>query len=119
VTAVLDPRASSKLAKICGLLGSDHPGERAAAAAKADEMVRSLGLRWADVIGVPLVPADSISADDVNWRDALEVCIEHVDELDPRSRAFVRVLAKWRGPPSEKQLQWLFDLYERVHGGRR
>jgi hypothetical protein len=32
--ALLDPREADKLAKICGLFGSDHDGERARAAAK-------------------------------------------------------------------------------------
>jgi hypothetical protein len=117
VTSVLDPRAAERLAKICGMFGSDHAGERAAAAAKANEMVLSLGLRWADVISVPLVPVEAPA--DISWQDALSVCIEHIDELDPRSQAFVRSLSRWRGEPSERQLQWLFDIHERVHGERR
>jgi hypothetical protein len=117
MTAVLDPKAANKLAKICGLLGSDHAGERAAAAALADRMVRELGLRWADVISVPLVPADPISTDSVAWQDALDTCLEHIEELDARSRTFLRSLSKWRGPPSPKQLDWLFDIYARVRRG--
>jgi hypothetical protein len=115
VTAVLDPKATQKLAKLCGMLGSDHAGERAAAAAKADDMVRALGLRWADVISVPLVPAGH---EEVSWQEALEVCLGHISELDARSQAFVRSLAKWRGPPSEKQVDWLRDIYERVRERR-
>ena len=49
----LDPRAANKLTKLCGLFSSDHDGERASAAAKADELVRSNGLRWSDVISMP------------------------------------------------------------------
>jgi hypothetical protein len=81
-------------------------------------MVRSLGLRWADVISVPLVPADSVSPVSVSWQDALDVCLEHIHELDQRSRAFVQSLARWRGPPSQKQADWLRDIYERVRGSR-
>jgi hypothetical protein len=39
-----------RLVKICGVFGSDHDGERAAAAAMADKIVRDLGLTWADII---------------------------------------------------------------------
>ncbi len=39
-----------KLAKLCGLFSSDQMGERAAAAAKADAMVRAAGLTWPDVL---------------------------------------------------------------------
>lgn len=38
------------LAKVLGMLGSEHAGERAAAAAKADAMVKEAGLTWAQVL---------------------------------------------------------------------
>jgi hypothetical protein len=116
MTSVLDSKATDRPAKLCGMFGSDHAGERAAAAAKANDMVRSLGLTWHDVISVPLAPAEH---EEVSWQEALEVCREHIDELDPRSRAFVRALSRWRGAPSEKQLQWLHDIHERICRGCR
>jgi hypothetical protein len=85
----------------------------------ADRMIKALGLRWADVISVPLVPADPVSPDSVAWQDALDACLDHIDELDARSRAFVQSLSRWRGAPSEKQLNWLFSIYEHVRGRRR
>ena len=36
--------------KLCGLFSSEHAGERAAAAAKADAIIREHGLTWPDVI---------------------------------------------------------------------
>jgi hypothetical protein len=60
-----------------------------------------------------------IPADDISWREALAVCLAHLDELDERSQAFVRRISPWRGTPSERQLDWLYDLYERVTGGGR
>ena len=47
----LDPTLAERLAKLCGMFGSDHAGERAAAAAKADALLRSHGLTWFDVLG--------------------------------------------------------------------
>jgi hypothetical protein len=38
---MLDPRAADMLAKLCGLFSSDHDGERASAAQKADQLIRS------------------------------------------------------------------------------
>jgi hypothetical protein len=55
MTALLDPADVQRLAKICGRFGSDYDGERAAAAAKADELVRKRGLTWRDV----LIPAET------------------------------------------------------------
>jgi hypothetical protein len=42
-----------RLAKLCGLFGSDHLGERAAAAAKAHDLVRGAGLTWPEVLAGP------------------------------------------------------------------
>jgi hypothetical protein len=46
----LAPIDLGKLARIAGLFGSTHIGERAAAAAKADAIVRAAGLTWPDVL---------------------------------------------------------------------
>ncbi|WP_043359720.1 hypothetical protein [Belnapia sp. F-4-1] len=48
---------AAKLARILGLLGSDQPGERAAAAEAAHRMVSRLGLRWEDILAPPPKPA--------------------------------------------------------------
>lgn len=50
MTIFLQNPELEKLAKICGLFSSAHPGERAGAAAKADEIVRALGTTWFDLI---------------------------------------------------------------------
>jgi hypothetical protein len=46
----LDPSAADKLVKVCGLLASDHDGERAAAARQAVKMLQAAGLTWGDII---------------------------------------------------------------------
>jgi hypothetical protein len=51
--AQLDPVSADKLTKILGLLGSNHAGEREAAAQAADRLVRGLGLTWSEVIAPP------------------------------------------------------------------
>jgi hypothetical protein len=40
-----------KLNRILGMLGSDHPGERASAALAAHRLVKSAGTTWWDLIG--------------------------------------------------------------------
>ena len=47
---LLDPSAADRLAKLLGMLGSDHDGEVCNAARLADALVRERGLRWDDVI---------------------------------------------------------------------
>lgn len=48
--APLSPDAIVRLAKLLGMLGSDHIGERAAAGLKATELLRANGVTWADLI---------------------------------------------------------------------
>ena len=43
----------SKLNRILGMLGSDNPGERAAAALAADRLVRKIGTNWWALLGEP------------------------------------------------------------------
>jgi hypothetical protein len=47
--SALDPQDADRLAKILGLLGSAHDGERASAALKAHDLIRSRNLTWPDV----------------------------------------------------------------------
>ena len=53
-TVITLPEAKRQLlVKICGMLGSNHDGERAAAGAQADALIRQLNLQWDDVIAPP------------------------------------------------------------------
>ena len=56
--AILD---RDRLVKLCGMFGSDHPGERANAAAAADKMIRDAGMRWPEVL-LPALPRPTASA---------------------------------------------------------
>lgn len=47
------PSIVTRLAKVCGLLGSDHDGERSAAALKATAILRSAGMTWSDLFAAP------------------------------------------------------------------
>jgi hypothetical protein len=101
------------LAKILGLLGSDHAGERAAAGLKAHELVRAAGLTWRDVLdgAVAIVPQLEINQ---SWDSVLAECCVHKDKLSARERDFVVNLARRRGKPSPKQITWLSAIYQRL-----
>src|SRR3546814_18882226 len=64
--APLAPAERQRLAKVCGLLGSDHDGERASAAVAATAIIRNAGLTWEQIIlgGAPeeAEPVDDIDA---------------------------------------------------------
>jgi hypothetical protein len=54
-----------RLVRVLGMLGSEHMGERAAAAAKADELVRAAGITWSDIV----VPASLEPLQGRVWRE--------------------------------------------------
>jgi hypothetical protein len=53
MNAMLSNPEREKLAKLLGLLGSDHPGERDAAGLAAHRLVQASGMVWADIVCIP------------------------------------------------------------------
>lgn len=102
--ALVTPQLHDRLAKLCGLFGSEHDGERAEAARQADGLIRRHGLTWRDVIFQPAA----------EWQHMAKTCAEHLRELSDKEIRFVLAMQKWRRPPSDAQLAWLRDIYERV-----
>jgi hypothetical protein len=114
----LDPRTAQRLAKLCGLLGSSHAGERAAAAMKASDLVRAKGLTWGDVITVPrleppldletveakcgfcLACLDALTA----WEESFLISINGRRQLSPKQLEILnRLLGKCRAYKGAKQ----------------
>jgi hypothetical protein len=110
----LPSSTTSTLVKLCGMLGSDHAGERAAAALKADQLVRANGMTWTDVIRVPTKPHQAR-----DWRDMREFCAAHSYSLGSRERDFIDDLAVWHGRLSDKQAAWLIAIYTRLQREQR
>ena len=54
----LEPFYYEKLVRLCGMLTSDFPGERANAAQKASAFIKQAGLTWRDII-IPPPRADN------------------------------------------------------------
>jgi hypothetical protein len=105
--ALLNPKAVDHLAKLCGMFGSDHDCERAAAARIADQHLNRFGLSWHEVIRA-----------EAHWRSTAPACHEHWVEFNNRARRFIANITRLRDPPSEKQLDCLAALYERIGGAR-
>ena len=63
----LPKKELERLAAICGMFGSDHVGERASAAQKADELIRKQGLTWEQVILARWTAKQTF-----RWADTLE-----------------------------------------------
>jgi hypothetical protein len=119
----LDPRSAERLIKLLGMLGSNHDGERAAAATKANELVRAHGLTWFDVI--PTAPAfyqhehtkrwnDDRQDDQKDWRTMRDFCVQRPSLMRSREQEFIDDIDSWRGALTEKQSAWLVSIYTRV-----
>jgi hypothetical protein len=101
------------LLKLCGMLGSEHHGERAAAALKITELMQSAGLRWDDLLsgstaslgcrGEELDPERHPAEVRVacrrwtDWRADLAFCRRHQDWLSDADLAYVNGLLQILG----------------------
>jgi len=72
----------TKLIRILGMLGSDHPGERAAAALAAHRLVQSKRTNWYDL----LKPPGSGDTGGVIVRTVYEWGIDHAKAAEARMR---------------------------------
>jgi len=103
----LTPAERTRLVGILGMLGSDHLGERAAAAALASRLVRDKGLGWNDVIaaeGVGEQQAPGVAQGGTGgsswWQDSdgLATCLRWLGDLTAWEASFVTDLRRKRRP---------------------
>ncbi len=109
----LPPPAVDRLAKVCGLLASNHDGERAAAAARASEMLRAAGWSWRDLVErgtrpAPPAPAQHRPCGDHRAR-ALRL-LSRARTLDRWEQDFLQSIAKRAAPLTPKQAAMLARL---------
>jgi hypothetical protein len=110
------------LGKLIPLLGSDKPGEVVATASAIGRALHGAGLDWHDLAGRALAEPKIVIVEreasrpqsaPVSWRGRLEFCLDFGD-FNEREWRFIASLRAWRGTPTEKQLAWLDQLYERT-----
>jgi hypothetical protein len=124
--------AADKLAKVCGLLGSDHDGERSAAALRATAILRDAGWTWRDLVERALAPAppraqaanDDPGPLDPDARDPVLVqrratwTLRNARRLTDKASAFLHDLARRPRPLSPRQAAWLTALEQSARGAR-
>jgi hypothetical protein len=112
----LNPADRARLAGILGLLASDKPGERDAAAHAAIRFLKARDLRWSDILDVPA--ADGL-LDDLagRWREAAATCVlRGPGVLTPWEIGFCRSLTGF-SRCTDKQLGVLRRLVDKVRLG--
>ena len=120
--APIPPAVVNRLAKVAGLLGSSHDGERSAAAYRATEILREHGLTWRELVELAAkgaAPAEPIMIEreatdlPVPWRKAAHACLHTVWALSAWERRFVQQIVS-RPQISAKQRAILAKLYAKV-----
>jgi hypothetical protein len=103
-----------RLAKLLGLLGSDHADERDAAGLAAHRFIRNRGRTWEDILlGAPgAVPAANRNAMEA-WRQTVADCLRQHGSLRPWEGDFLRSLAGF-ARISLKQRSVLAQVADRV-----
>lgn len=111
-----------KLARVLGMLGSDHPGERDAAGQAAMRIVRDAGLTWGDVL-LPAPPAPGYfpSSSTGRWHpdtrsrveDDLGLCLRNLHLLSAWEESFCLSLAT-KPHPTPRQLGKLLEIAQQL-----
>jgi hypothetical protein len=125
---VADPLSDidlQRLIKLCGLLGSMHEGERAAAAAKVSEFLLSRSLTWTDVLvqQEPPLPQVSVTVGDGDkepsgppWRSVARDILSNYQNVlrGDRELGFVEDMYQRLIPLTERQENWLRAIAARA-----
>jgi len=93
-------------------LGAADPGQRAAAALQATEMLQRKGLSWASL--VPVEHDDGNDDPPSDWRAQVLELAEH-PALAPDERTYLLKIAGWRVPGAVALVR-LREITERVGG---
>jgi hypothetical protein len=103
----------TKLAKMLGMLGSDHPGERDAAGLAAHRLITQAGMTWTQVLRAP--PVERRLPELGTWRGTVRECLARPSALRPWELGFLRDLTGFRRL-SVKQRYCLKEIADRVLG---
>ena len=110
--AEVAPDVRGKLAKLLGMLGSDHAGERDNAAVAAHRLIRQHNLTW-DAVVAPPRPATKRLPELGTWRATVAACLERRGSLRPWEAGFLRDLPRFQRL-STKQRYIVREIADRV-----
>ena len=112
----LPPDLVARLAKICGLFGSDQDGERAEAARRASLILFERKITWRDLIEAAGSRHDAPMRFErpPSWRDRVDACLGCHWRFTRWELEFLRSLAVRYRPPSPKQEAVLARLHSKA-----
>jgi len=111
MTAPIPPIDRERLAKLLGVLGSEHDGEVVAAGRAADRLVRQSGMTWRSVlIGAPPLCAPV----EFNLSSEIDFCLRWRRRLTAWEREFLASLRAQRTPLSTRQRNVLNRIADKL-----
>ncbi len=110
---MLPQSSRTQLAKLLGLLGSDHAGERDAAGLAAHRLLQRHGLTWAQALAPP--PVVKKLPEHGTWRKTVADCLARPGSLRPWEAGFLRDLPGFTRLGA-KQRYILQEIADRVLG---
>lgn len=116
----LTEKDATRLAQFCGMLGSDHDGERANAVAFATRTLKAAGWTWEDLVrlavrgaAVPAAPRPPRERG-LAPRAQIHLLLQHSEWLSAWESSFVSSLSRQTRPLSDKQRGKLSEVFGRV-----
>jgi hypothetical protein len=112
----LPSRDAQKLARILGMLGSAHSGERDAAALAAHKLIFERGLTWPTILGVE----GAVDTADLSIAEMISGVRMHIAELTAKEARFITDISLYPSSGralSVKQENWLKAIYARMAQG--
>jgi hypothetical protein len=114
----------AKLSKVCAMFQSNFPEERATAALLADNMVRSSGRTWENVLQLGKATGVQVSATSSSWKEpittseAVECCLDFAEYYTDWEQNFL-ISVSGRRWLSEKQMSVLDNLVDKARAVAR
>jgi ABC-type iron transport system FetAB ATPase subunit len=120
-----------RIEKFLLLLGSDKPGEVAAAAAALCRALKSEGRDLHDLVGAlkggRVVYRDKViektvypKVEELSPREIEQLCLDQdTSRLNDRERQFLEDMSRRYSTPTPKQEAWLFAIHDKLLGHRR
>ena len=106
---------ADRVAKLLPMLGSNRDGETLSAVRAIGRTLSSAGREWHDLARSLAAETPVRRAEPTgDWRTLARFCLERSTSLPLREQDFLVSLCRWRGCPTERQLDWLRSIYAKL-----
>jgi hypothetical protein len=100
------------------LFSSNHDGERASAALKADQLIRSRGLTWKQIITVAPPWPSQKSPPSQSWGELLAEAQANIEHASLWEESFLWGISRQRNPLSASQQRKLAEIVRQLRERR-